>query len=157
LLIGAVPPAAWAEADKAVHLAGRLAARGHEIHVLTERGGVTPPAASFTIHACIRSWSWTDVPRLVRIIRRLAPDVVLLMYHADLYQGHPMATFIPTVVKRLRPSACVVTLFEDAYASDPLEHGLLARAIRKALVLWTGPTDVDWGQGALLRDSDRLV
>jgi hypothetical protein len=77
------------------------------------------------------------------------------VYHADLYHGHPMPTFIPTVAKRLRPRTRVVTLFEDAFSADPLEHGLGVRAIRKALVLWADSADMDWGLGALVRDSDR--
>jgi glycosyltransferase involved in cell wall biosynthesis len=157
LLIGPFPPAAWPEADKTVHLAGRLAARGLDVHVLTERGSISPPAAPFRVHPRMRTWSWTDLPRLVRTVRRHAPDVVLLVYHADLYHGHPMPTFIPTVAKRLLSGSRVVTLFEDAQPADPLDHGLGVRAIRKTLALWAGSTGVDWGLGTLLRDSDRLI
>jgi hypothetical protein len=68
-----------AEANHALHLAEALTRYGAEIHVLTTQGAVTE-GLPFTVHALMRDWSWKDVPRFARFLRRCRPDAVLMIY-----------------------------------------------------------------------------
>jgi hypothetical protein len=45
----------------------------------------------------IRDWSWTDLPRLARFIKRCRPDAITLLYSGWIYNDHPMITFAPTL------------------------------------------------------------
>jgi glycosyltransferase involved in cell wall biosynthesis len=105
----------------------------------------------------MRKWSWPELPKLVRFIRRCSPDAVLLVYIGWIYNDHPMVTFLPTVAKALLPRVPFVTLFEDRYGAHPEHKSIAARAVRKVVTGWAGQHDVDYEFGTLLRDSNRLI
>ena len=114
LIIGPFPPRKAAEADHTFYLSQHLADRGLDVHVLTVKGSISPKHPSVRIHPIMKDWSWSDLPRLRRMIRHCSPDAVLLVYTRGVYDGHPMITFSPTVCKKLLPQVLFVTLFEDA-------------------------------------------
>ena len=128
----------------------------------------------------MKDWSWSDLPRLKRMIRRCSPDGIVLVYTRGVYDGHPMITFSPTVCKTLLPRVPFVTLFEDAPSipaaaaeSSPLRRCLrsgvalgrtmmhpptvVVSAVRAGMALWAGRENLDYKYGTLLRDSDRVI
>jgi glycosyltransferase involved in cell wall biosynthesis len=146
------------ESANAYHLAKQLAERKCDVHVLTTDGNVGTAERGITVHPVMRGWSWRDGLTLRSFVKRCAPDAVLLMYLGRMYGGHPMITFLPTIAKRILPDVPVVTRFENVFVGvDPSRTSLFSRAVRRAIVKWAGSTDVAYGEGTLLRDSDRLI
>jgi hypothetical protein len=147
-----------AEADHAFHLAQHLSSSGVEVHVLTtQQAALRAINGSCTVHAIMRDWSWSDLPRFAGCIRRCAPDAILLLYVGDVYNHQLMVTFAPTIAKAVHPHAIFVTQFETPFGTWPRYCSKLSRAIRKAVMLWAGSTGVDYEFGTLVRDSDRIV
>jgi glycosyltransferase involved in cell wall biosynthesis len=105
----------------------------------------------------MRNWAWSELPKLMRFLKRCKPDAVFLYYSGWLYRYHPMITFAPTVSKAIVPQSNFITQFGIPEGAIPEETSIIARAIRKGITLWSGSEDVDWGFGTLLKDSDRVV
>jgi glycosyltransferase involved in cell wall biosynthesis len=163
-MIANFPPMDSPEADHAFHLADRLARRGIVVHVITKRGSIGHGGHQrVIIHPMMKSWSWTELPKLIWMLRRCSPDVILVIYVFWSYHGLAMITYLPSVCKLFLGRARFVTLFEDATGVTPWEQtpvwesGPAARAIRKASKLLAGSDNVDLLYGTLLRDSDDLI
>jgi len=157
LVITPFPPMNAPEADHALHLCRRLAEHKLDVHVVTLRGSITVDVPGMTVYPIIRKWSWPDSARLAMLMRRCAPEAVILIYVNWVYNYHPMITFASSMAKAFLPGVPFVTLFEDGYGSRPSQGSLLARAIRKGIIQWAGPVNVDYAFGTLLRDSDRVI
>src|SRR5262245_7246724 len=156
LLISAFPPDPAPEANHALHISEQLAQAGHTVHVLCKAGSIAALHSGIVVHADIRDWSWRDLPRVLRCLREIRPDVVLLLYISWVYHHHPMITFLPTLCQTLRPRVPCVTQFEIVDAGVPTGP-FTTRVIRKIAKLWVGRRGVDWQFGTLLRDSARLI
>jgi glycosyltransferase involved in cell wall biosynthesis len=154
LLVTAVlPPRDSPEADYARVTAEDLAARGHQVHVLTGHRHVATVAGA-TVHATVPSWGWPGLPAVARALLRIKPDVIVLLYLGFLYESHPMATLIPGLARVIRPRAAVVTMISDPVA------GAVARrrwrlACRAARLLGRRAPDAEWGW--IAAGSDRLT
>ena len=159
IISGAFPPMRAGDAEHALHLCTHLASRGTEVHLLTTKGQGAPGPVSFHVHAVMKSWSWSDVPTFVTMLRKIQPDYVLLIYAAWIYQWHPMMTFAPTIVKRVLGKVSFVTQLEtikEEKEADELRT-FTKRAIRKLAKHGVGSAGVDYLMGTLYRDSDGLI
>jgi glycosyltransferase involved in cell wall biosynthesis len=125
--------------------------------VLTTRGADGAGPAGVTVHPIMRRWSWSELPRLRRFARGLAPDAVLLMYIGWTYNYEFMITFAPTFLKSVLPGVPFVTRFENFMGAEPARTGLAARLLRKAMAIRHGRRSVNYGFGTLLRDSDGII
>ena len=157
VISAAFPPMQAGEADHTLHLCQHLAARGLDVHLLTTRIDLGARDLPFKIYPEIEDWSWRDLPRLARRLKRCSPDVVLLFYIGWIYNDHPMVTFAPTVSKSLLPGAPFITQFANAIGAVPEQTSLASRGIRKAVTTWAGKRGLDYRFGTLLRDSDRVI
>lgn len=160
IISGAFPPMRAGDAEHALHLCTQLAFRGVDVHLLTTKGQSAPGAVSFHVHAEMKSWSWSDAPTLVTMLRKIQPDLVLLIYSAWIYQSHPMITFAPTIVKQVLGKALFITQLETIYDVDKQEdrlQTLITRAIRRLVKYGVGSAGVDYVMGTLYRDSDRII
>lgn len=155
VISAAFPPLRAGEADHTLHLCTHLSGPGIDLHLLTTKGHQAPPGLPFTLWPLMATWSWTELPRLARFIRRSAPDAVLLIYSGWIYNDHPMITFAATITRRLLPKACFVTQMEIGAGSS--WRGLGARIVRKAAGRLVGARHADYSFGTLLRDSHRLI
>jgi polysaccharide biosynthesis protein PslF len=156
VISGAYPPHRSGEATNAFYLCQNLAERGLDVHVLTTRDSSAHPHPRITVYPVMREWSWREMPRLARALRRCKPDAVLLFYIGWIYRYQFMITFAPSLAKRLLPGVPFVTRFENAMGADPRRTGLVARTIRRLVASIAGK-DVDYCYGTLLRDSDRVI
>lgn len=156
VISAAFPPMRAGEAEHALHLCTHLASRGVDVHLLTTKGQSAPEPVSFHIYAAMKSWSWSDAPTLVTMLRKIQPDLVLLIHTAWIYQSHPMITFTPTIVKRVLKKACFITQLETIKEEVRVQT-LATRAIRKLVKYGVGNARVDYVMGTLYRDSDRLI
>ncbi|MBU6432788.1 MAG: glycosyltransferase family 4 protein [Nitrospirae bacterium] len=156
IISAAFPPMRAGEAEHALHLCTHLSSRGADVHLLTTKGQSAPESVSFHIHAAMKSWSWSDALTLVTMLRKIQPDLVLLIYTAWIYQSHPMITFAPTIVKRVLRKASFITQLETIKEENRLQS-LATRAIRKCVKYGVGSAGVDYVMGTLYRDSDRLI
>lgn len=158
LIISATfPPVKSGGANYAFHFAQHLAARGAEVHVLTSRiEGVQAPEG-VRIYPLMRDWSWRELPKLLRLARRLRPDVVNLHFHGLIYNNHPMITFALTPLKRLLPRARAVTLIEWPTGIElDLSRPSASVAYRAAAHAF-GTRELNQGYGTILRDSDGII
>ncbi len=150
------PPLKSGGAFHAMHLAQSLAERGWDIQVVTSGipGVIVPPGTQ--VHPVMQTWSWHEMPRLLRIARRFRPDVINIHFTGGIYNDQPMATFAPTFLKRILPGVRVVTQIEYP---EPIAAERLSwrdRAGRK-IAAWAAGKGADYGYGTLLRDSDRII
>ncbi len=156
IISAAFPPMRAGEAEHALHLCTHLASRGADVHLLTTKGQRAPESGSFHIHAAMKSWSWLNAPTLVSTLRKIQPDLVLLIYTAWIYESHPMITFAPTIVKRVLGKVSFITQIETIKEEDRLQT-FATRVIRKLVKYGAGSAGVDYVMGTLYRDSDRLI
>jgi glycosyltransferase involved in cell wall biosynthesis len=159
VISGAFPPMRLGEATNALHLCQHLADSGLNVHVLTSHLNTVVDDPRIKIYPIMQDWSWSEMHRFRRFVKRCAPDAILLMYiRGVIYNDHPMITFAPTMTKSLLPHVPFVTRFESAYSTpSPIRPSLPTRIARKGMVLWAGREDVHPKFGTLLRDSDHVV
>ena len=155
IISAAFPPMRAGESEHALHLCTHLASRGADVHLLTTQGQNAPGPVSFHICDAMKTWSWSDAPTLITMLRKIQPDLVLLIYTAWIYQS-PMITFAPTIVKRVMGKAYFITQLETI-KEEPPPQTLATRAIRNVVKYAVGRTGVDYVMGTLYRDSDRLI
>lgn len=153
----AYPPMRAGEADHAYHQCCYLAKRGVDVHVLTGRANQWTQEMPFTVHPIMRDWSWRDLPRLVRFVKRCNPDAVFLFYIGWVYNDHPMITFLPAICRRTLPHARLLTMFAYPMGSKNERLSWVSRGIRKAMEVMVGSEAVDYSYGTILRDSDALI
>ena len=127
-----------------------------EVHVITGKGSITPNEPDLKIYPVMEGWSWSELPRLMLLMRRVSPDAVLLYYIGYIYKHHPMITFVPTLVRRLLPTVPFVTLISHVFGATSADDSPLARLIHKSVRLAMGQ-NVDYSFGTIFRDSDRLI
>ena len=149
------PPAAEGEAEHALQIAKRLADRGYEVSVLTNRRSEVKQEHGVTVHAVVEAWKWRHLPTLLRRLRALKPDAVLLIYTAWLFDNHPMISFLPTLLRRWRLASRLVVVVETAH-SAPVATAAV-RVLRKCFALACGQRGIDYAFGSLLRDADTVI
>lgn len=140
----------------ALRLAQALAERRLDVEIVTSAIDNVIEAPGTKLHPVMRRWSWREAPRLLGIARRFRPDVVNIHFTGGIYNDQPMATFMPTLLKKALAGVRVVTQIEfpEPIAVDRMS--LMARAGRKAAA-WAAGAGADYGYGTLLRDSDGII
>lgn len=156
LMVSVFPPDPAPEANHALHLSEQLAMAGHAVQVLCKKGSIAPTQHGIEIHPVINDWSWSDLPRLAKCLKRCRPDVVLLLYIGWVYNHNPMITFLPTICKTILGGVPCLTQFEIVDEVSP-PRSFWARVLRKVMALYAGEKDVHWLFGTLLRDSTRTI
>ncbi|BCA54122.1 hypothetical protein W02_12620 [Nitrospira sp. KM1] len=156
VISAAFPPMKAGEADHTYRICLELAKRGLHVELLTTHGSRVDPSFPFTVHPWMNDWSWHAMPRFANFVSRCAPDVVLFIYIGWIYQDHPMMTFAPTVIRRIRSQCRIVTQFEYPMGCNNDKFSLLSRVVRRLAERWAGH-DVDYVFGTLLRDSDAVI
>ena len=157
VISGVFPPTKVAEGDHVLHICRKLAERDFVVEVLTRQGSAEGVGQSIRVHPAMSKWDWSELPRLVRVAKQCAPDIVFLWFVGHTYDFHPMVSFVPTILKRVLPDVTVVTQITYPIGSRPWQHSVVTRVIRKAVKTVVGSADVDYEYGTLLRDSDRII
>jgi len=152
LLISAdYPPVPSGEASHAYYLALNLAQRGADVTVVTSNIPGVLPAEGVRVLPVMEKWNWRDGFTLMSLVRRHAPDGVLLVYLGSMYHDHPMITVAPNLVRMARGSARFVTQVEHLVYPP---RRLWSRIARKLVEYGTG---VDNYFGTLLSGSDQVI
>jgi hypothetical protein len=89
VISSAFPPMRVPESAHTLELCTRLHAAGPSVELVTGSGaddGATP--VTFPVHRVMAGWGWRDLRRLMSVIGRVKPDVVLLIYLGMMYD-HP--------------------------------------------------------------------
>lgn len=157
VISAAYPPHRSGEATNAYYLCHNLAERGIDVHVLTSQGCVDHTHPRISLSPVMKRWSWAEMPRMARAIKRCAPDAVLLIYIGWVYHYEFMVTYGPTLCRRVLPGVPFVTRFENAMGADYRFTSLPSRLFRKWMALSQGNESIDYCYGTLLRDSDRII
>lgn len=153
VLCSTFPPARAPESAHALLLCEHLAERGLQVHLVTSAAPPPTGGHAFAVHPVMPSWGWRALPTLVRHIRAIRPDVILLIYVGWIYQFHPMVTYLPALCRLLVPRARFVTQFENVqlipdHWARRLEH-VVARLPR-----WVGVHSI---LGTLLSHSCQVI
>ena len=154
------PPCPSPEGAHAQALCEQLAARGLVVDFVTSKVAPDHPEPNgFMLHPLVTSWGWSGLPSLLRSIRRLRPDAVLLIYIDWIYDCHPMITFAPTVLRWLLPGVPFITQFENVsgLTGGHAPPRLVNRLARRFISLIAGYRDLHQVYGTLLRDSNRVI
>jgi len=133
LYVAAVlPPTRVPEADHVQYQCVHFARQGIDVHVVTRKGQDVRPCPGVTVHELMDTWSWSELPRLVHLLRTLRPDAVMMSFLGSLYQYRTMPTLIPLLSKLVRPGAPFVVQFANLGQGGGLK-GPLKRFLFRAL------------------------
>ena len=151
------PPTKSGGADYAFHFCEHLAESGMEVHVVTSCIENVKLDPSMNVYPAMPNWSWLGLPRLLRLARRIKPDVINLHFTGLIYGNHPMITFALSFLKRRHPRARVVTLIEYPTPVNIDHLSRVSMFVYRVAARWIGTKDIDQGYGSILRDSDRVI
>src|SRR5262252_1338541 len=141
LIISVFPPDP--EANHALHISELLAKSGLDVHVLCKQGSIAATRQNIVVHPVMEDWTWSELPKLVRCLRRSRPDVVLLLYLGWIYNFEPMITFLPTICKTVLLRVPCLTQFE-AIDLNPRRKSIWTQCLRIGMKLWSGHKNVHW-------------
>jgi glycosyltransferase involved in cell wall biosynthesis len=151
------PPMRSGGSDLVFWLCRRLATAGLAVEVVTTRVDHLATNPAFQVFPLMKNWSWREMPRLLRFLRRRKPDLVYLNFQHEIYRHHPMVTFIPAFLKRLTPAPRVVTHMETPGGMRLRQVPRTVRAVRRAVVRWLNTPGIDYRYGSVLSHSDAVV
>lgn len=157
IISGAFPPMPAGEATNAYHLCEKLVERGLDVRVLTTRGNTAVRDSRIVVHDLMSGWSWSEMPRLMRFLKKCQPDVVYFMYLGWMYHFQFMSTFVATIAKRVLPHARFIVRFENVHGAFARYNSIPSRLIRRVASAASSGRDVDYTFGTLLRDSDDVI
>ncbi len=121
LLSARFPPQRCGVGDYTYFLAGALARLGHDVEVLTGPGDLDeslyPLPPNVQVHRVIDSWGTGGLPEILRYLRKLAPDLLVIQYapHAFDRRGITFAINLLPVLARGSISTRIVTNFHELY------------------------------------------
>jgi glycosyltransferase involved in cell wall biosynthesis len=140
------------EGDHIMHLCRHLADSGLEVHVLSSTQA--QDAGNPRFYNTVNSWGWSALREIIRVVRRVQPDAIMLMYTGWMYKHHPMVTLLPSVVRRFNPGIEFVTMITNVIGSKKQEK-LRGRITWQSARRLAGRADDEFG--TLLRDSSRIA
>lgn len=151
------PPVSSGGADYALRLCQKIAERGHCVDVLTSRIENVVNDPKITVHPIVERWTWSDLGRILDVVRSVNPDVVNLHFGGFLYNDHPMITFLPAILRLINAQIRFVTHVEAPIGarvylwprSIRLTHRIVCEIFRSQ--------DVAYAYGTLLRDSQHVI
>lgn len=73
------PPAVCGVGDYTSKLASEFVRNAHSIHVLTEQASVQSQE-SVSLHSVIQKWNVFAIPKILRICKSVAPDIISMQY-----------------------------------------------------------------------------
>src|SRR5450755_663209 len=152
-----LPPTRSGGADLAFNLCQRLAERGVEVQVVTSATDDLVPSAKFQTWPIMRSWSWKELPRLLRVVRRFQPDVVEIHFAGSIYHHHPMISFLPRILRRFGGSPRVVLRVEYPEPIVSRPQTIASRVMERLLDVYRKWNKIDAGYGTLLAESDAII
>ena len=151
------PPMTSGGADYAFRLCQKLVSRGAEVHVLTSKLESYPEYQGLTVYPWIKHWTWLSLPRVLKIILELRPDVINLHYAGNIYDDHPMICLLPSILSCLGQKYRLVTLIENALPARVYLCSLPVRSFHKLLSKIWGRDKFDYGFGTLINDSESII
>jgi polysaccharide biosynthesis protein PslF len=154
VLTATFPPLSSGGADYAFRLCQQLSERGIEVHVLTNKQATAIDTVKLRTYPLMDKWSWSELPRLLRTIKQINPDVINLHFGGILYNNQPMIGFSCTLAKWIIPSVRFVTLIEAAIGLRAYLCSFPVRTIHKFMVALMR---CEYSYGTILSASDALI
>ncbi|MBX9879504.1 MAG: glycosyltransferase family 4 protein [Candidatus Obscuribacterales bacterium] len=151
------PPVSSGGADYALRLCQNIAKRGHDVHVLTSKIDNVVQDESITVHSTIHRWTWSELVRILEVVKSVKPDVVNLHFGGFLYNDHPMITFLPTILRFIDPKIRFVTHIEAPIGCRVYLWPRTIRVTHRIVCELFRSQDVAYAYGTLLRDSDKII
>jgi len=150
------PPRPSPESNHSMLLCEALAGSGTEAHLLTSPllPGAPEPRG-YSLHPVMESWGWGGARHLMRVARRIRPDVILLIYVGWIYDKHPMITFAPSFLRWAVPRSAFVTQFENSLGAEV--WGPRNRIKWVAAAALAKGRNLETRFGSLLAESDAVI
>lgn len=113
LISGEFPPMQGGVGDFTRRLGEAMAAKGHQVMILTSRqaGGATCPGC--IVRAEVPRWNWGFWETARRLFREIEPDAVNIQYQTAAFGMHPAVNLFPWWMGRQRRRPAVVITFHD--------------------------------------------
>lgn len=158
LLISPVfPPHKAGGADYALRLAQEVGARGVDVTVVTSKSVGATEFDGISCCPTMESWSWRQLPKLLKLIGRVQPNVIDIHFTGWAYAEHPMITMFPAFLVRHFPEVRLVTHIEFIRGIDRSAAAAPSLAVRKLFTHLFGRKDISYDYGYLLRESKSLI
>ena len=148
LVVSAVyPPSKIAEADHVLHICRTLSERGIDVHLLTRNLPNLADTSFVTLHPVMNTWGWRESIRVIKTIKTVSPDAVLLFFLGTLYNYKLMITFLGTILRLFFRGTAFAVMFSNVGTAKGL--GSMGQHLAK----WVGK----YKYGTLLSTSDRII
>jgi glycosyltransferase involved in cell wall biosynthesis len=102
----------------------------------------------------MRLWDWSELPILIKFLRRVRPEAVFLYYIGLVYNDRRMITFAPTISMMILGNLPFVTQISNAMGAKPAKT-FKSRVGGYFATLLSGGADKEFG--TLLKHSDRVI
>ena len=114
MITGAFPPAVCGVGDYANLLIEHLSEmKDIEVSVITSRGYNLKPQYC-KVYDIIENWTFTELGKILEVIRASKPDIVHIQYPTDQYKKNTMINILPLLLKAMGFKV-VITIHEYSY------------------------------------------
>jgi glycosyltransferase involved in cell wall biosynthesis len=148
IVSGSFPPLPCGIGDNTKMLAGELVRDGHRVTVITSCVTVASSPSDTTdyvVQRCVASWGLWYVPRVVRLVSRARPDVVVLQYPTSAYRRQLGVFMLPMALRwglRRWRARCVLAVVHEFRRTPPLKRVALAFMVMTAHRTLLSPEDM---------------
>ncbi|MGQ9518335.1 MAG: glycosyltransferase, partial [Anaerolineae bacterium] len=113
LISGEFPPMQGGVGDFTRRVGEAMAAKGHQVTILTSRRASGAVCQGCSVRAEIARWNWRFWGAARRLFRETEPDVVNIQYQTAAFGMHPAVNLFPRWMGRQRRRPAVVVTFHD--------------------------------------------
>lgn len=159
IISAAFPPMRSGGADYALRLAQELRAYRTEVSVITTQIDGIKRQNDIEILPVMDCWSWLELPRLLRTLQKINPDIVNLHFSAWTFKDHPMISFLPEILRRFFSHSLTITHIETHVGfRKEMQAGKLASSILHGIMrTWSGSNYSSYQFGTVLKSSHRVA
>lgn len=141
MVAGSLPEMPCGVGDHAGRLAAALGEAGAEVHVVTSLDDCISDIPGVFVRRCVPDWSIRRIPRLIRAIRDIRPDVLHVQYPTTGYRHGLAPGLLLPLARALLPRARVVLSLHEFVHAAPLHKPYVAAAVQWAHVVVTPDLD----------------
>jgi glycosyltransferase involved in cell wall biosynthesis len=156
VISAAFPPIKSGGSDFAMRLCEFMSLEGMDVRVLTSVK-TRVANAGYQVIPAIKRWGWSDLSTCCRTISQLKPDVIDIQFTGWIFHDHPMITFLPSVIRRILPTAHISVHIESLQGILRERSSFWDAAIRYAFSCAIGRSGINYEYGSLIRDCDSLI
>ena len=98
-ITGAFPNMKCGIGDYTFKLSNELAKLGNEVSVITSINAHKDGSKNIKIYNIVKNWRFSDVKNILKTIKQISPDIVVIQYPSAEYGKNFMINFLPYIIK----------------------------------------------------------